>query len=119
MTRNFEYFAEITVNASISIEDIGDCAIEACNDLGQFWFLIIRTELGVSEIFEVGPIVLDIEELPKSCFWSYKRTSYSENNLSKMIDKFLNDGYRNITQAREITMEEAKENFRNLADYIK
>ena len=119
MTRDFEYFTKVVVNASISIEDIGNCAIRANNDLGSFWFLIIQTELGFSEIFEYGPFIFNVEELPKSCNWFYKRISYSENALSKIIDKFLNDGYRCITQAEEISMEEAKENCRNLADYIK
>lgn len=119
MTRDFEYFTKVVVNASLSIEDIGECAIRANNDLGYFWFLVIQTELGLSEIFEVGPIMIDIDELPKACNWSYRRIQYSDTKLSKIIDNFLNDGYRCITQAEEITVEEAKENFRNLADYIK
>ena len=118
MNREFEYLARVVVESSINIEDIGDCAIEANNDLGQFWCLIVKTELGWTEIFEVGPVNLDLNELLKSCNWSYKRIEYSENNISKTIDRFLNDPYRKITQAREIDMEEAKKYFINLADYI-
>lgn len=118
MTREFEYLAKVVVENSIVVEDIGECAIEANNDLGQTWCLIIKTELGLTEVFEVGPFFPDIYELPKNCNWSYKRIDYSENQLSKIIDKFLNDSYRGITQAKEIDMEEAKKYFRNLADYI-
>ncbi len=118
MNREFEYLTRVVVESSINIEDIGNCAIEANNDLGQFWCLIIKTELGWTEVFEVGPINLELNELLKSCNWSYKRIEYSENNISKIIDNFLNDGRRKITQAQEIDVEEAKKYFLNLADYV-
>lgn len=118
MTREFEYLTRVVVEDSITIEDIGYCAVEACNDLGQFWCLVIKSDLGITEIFETGPVIPDIEELPKNCNWSYKRIAYSDSQLSKIIDKFLNDSYRGITQAREIDMEDAKKYFRNLVDYI-
>ena len=118
MTKDFEYLARVIVESSITVEDIGNCAIEANNDIGQFWCLIIRSDLGFTEIFEVGPVNLELDQLLKSCNWSYKRIAYSDNQISKIIDKFLNDGYRGITQAREIDMEEAKKYFINLADYI-
>lgn len=118
MTREFEYLTKVVVESSITVEDIGYCAIEANNDLGQFWCLVIKSDLGITEIFETGPIILDINELPKSYGSSYRKIAYSDSQISKAIDKFLNDSYRCITQAREIDMEDAKKYFRNLADYI-
>ena len=118
MTKEFEYLARIVVDSSIKVEDIGNCAIEANNDIGQTWSMIVRTELGISEIFEVGPVMPDTKERQRTCFISYKKIPYSETNICKSIDKFLNDSHRGITQAREIDVEEAKEYFINLAEYI-
>lgn len=118
MTRTFEYLARVVVDGDITVEDIGNCAIKANDDLGKEWYLITSTDLGWTEIFEVGPIIPDMHELPVSVIWSYRRIEYSESKISKTIDTFLNDGRRQITQAQEVSKEEAKSNFRNLADYI-
>ena len=42
----------------------------------------------------------------------------NKNDAGQRIDKFLTDGYRNITQAFEIEQKEAKEKMKNLVDYI-
>ena len=118
MTRTFEYMARVVVDNDITIDDIGNCSLKANNDLGKEWYLIISTELGWTEVFEVGPIIPDVRELPVAVNWSYKRIEYSESKVSNIIDRFLNDGYRGITQVQQISKEEAKSNFRNLADYI-
>jgi len=41
---------------SISIDNIGNCIIQAFNDDGDSFYLIIRTVLGISRIFQIGPI---------------------------------------------------------------
>ena len=119
MTKNFKYLTEIVVQNDIQIEDIGECAILANNDLDEKWVLIISSELGLVDVFETGPIWDDMSVLPRYFFVSYKRIDYSESKISKIIDKFLNEPSRGITQAVEIDKEEAKSKFINLTGYIK
>lgn len=115
---NIEYFKQLQAMDSIEIEDIGNCSIEACNDSGAFWYLIIKTNYGMSEILEYGPIVPDINELPNSVICDYSKIEFMEGKLKKIIDMFLNNGKRQITQAREISKEEALNNCKSLIEYM-
>ena len=103
---NFEYFTVTTVMADIEIEAIGNCAIEANNDNGEFWYLVIRTNDGLTQVFEYGP-TCHTGILEKSVNCSFQRINYSESKIKKAIQSFLNNPYRTITQAREITLDEA------------
>lgn len=119
MTGRFEYLTKVVVENELEIEEIGECAIIANNDLTETWILIISTELGFTDVFESGPYIGDMEILPKYFSTTYKRIDYSEHKISKIIDKFLNEPSRGITQAREIDKEEAKSYFIDLVNYIK
>ena len=115
---HFDYMIQTVVGDSIDIDDVGNTALQMSNDVGEFWFMIISTELGWSKIFEFGPIVPDIEELPKYCSMQYREIQYDVRKLNSIIDKSLNAINRNITQVCEIPKEEAKNNMRNLVSYI-
>ena len=114
----FEYMHQIVVGDTLDVDDIGNCVIQAFNDLGEEFLLVIRTILGWTETFEYGPITPDIKELPKDVSMIYHRREYSESKITKAIDSFLNNPYRNITQAMVIDVETAKKDMRNLIDYI-
>lgn len=114
----FEYMIHAVAGDAIDILDIGNVALQMSNDRGEFWYLVIKTELGWTEIFEFGPIVPDIELLPKSCVLSYNRIEYKQSKIEDVIDKSINNGYRGITQVFEINIDEAKDNMRNLVSYI-
>ncbi len=115
---NFEYLVKIKKESSIDIEDIGNCAIDVFNDLGFEWVILIRTIEGTTQIVEFGPTLPDIEYPPAKVNYTYDRMDFSESKIINRIQKFLTDGYRNVTQAFEITHEEAKEKMRNLVDYV-
>ena len=119
MNKKFEYYTRLVVLNDIEIEDIAECCLCANNDLNEKWVLIISTELGITDVFEVGPAIFSMDELPNSFSCSYRRIEYSDYKISKIIDKFLNDSSRGITQAVEIEKEEAKTYFVDLARYIK
>jgi hypothetical protein len=119
MNKKFEYFTKLVVLNDIEIEDIAECCLCANNDLNEKWILIISTELGVTDIFEIGPVISSMDKLPDYFTCSYRRVDYSDYKISKIIDKFLNDSSRGITQAVEIDKEEAKSCFVDLARYIK
>ena len=38
----FNYYYDTIAMASIDVEDIGNCAIEAHTDLGEFYYLLIN-----------------------------------------------------------------------------
>lgn len=115
---NFEYLVKIQKESSISIDDIGNCALDVFNDLAFEWLLLIRTKEGITEIVEFGPIVADLDYPPAKMTYTYDRIDFNEGKISKRISNFLNDGYRGVTQAFEIEQKEAKEKMKNLVDYV-
>lgn len=114
----FEYMCRVVVDATLEIDDIGNCCIQAFNDAGEEFYLIVKTQLGWTEVLEYGPIIRDMKELPKSSLCAYKRFEFKADKISKIIDKFLNDGYKRITQAMLADKDEVKQYMRNLVDYI-
>lgn len=115
---NFEYFTVKTVMANIDIDDIGNCAIEANNDNGEFFYLIIRTTLGTTQIFEYGP-TCHSGVMEKSVMSSFKRIEFTESKVIKTIEGFLNNPYRNITQAQLMDIDEALEQCESILEYMK
>lgn len=62
---NFPYLRVSTTMDSLEVEDIGNCSIRAFNDEGEEYILIIDTNVGITRIFTYGPIVPDLDLLPK------------------------------------------------------
>lgn len=114
----FEYLQRVTVESELDVENIGECVIEANNDFGETFFLIIRTELGWTEVLEYGPCVPDLLLLHHSYQIKYNRFEYSEFKLEKIIDKFLNDSKRAITQAKVTDLNEIREFLVNPIDRL-
>ena len=59
----FDYMERVVVDGQLEVEDIGQCVIQANNDIGEEFYLIIKTDLGWTEILEYGPCVPDMELL--------------------------------------------------------
>ena len=102
----FEYLHRITVEAELDVDDIGQCCIRGRNDLGEEFYLIIRTDLGFTEQITYGLVVPDLEILPFNVSMQYSRYEYSQSKIERQIDKFLNDPKKLITQADVIEYEE-------------
>lgn len=115
---NFDYLVKIKKESSINIDDIGNCAIDVYNDLGFEWLLIIHTVEGNTQIVEFGPILPDLDYPPAKVVYTYDRMDFAEGKIINRIQKFLNDGYRAVTQAFEISKEEAKDKMKSLVDYL-
>lgn len=115
----FEYYYVKSVNATLDIDDIGNCAIAAYNDLGLVSYLLIKTTLGNTIIFEYGPLVHDSDVLPKVVDCSFRRIEFNDIAIKKTIRTFLNNPKSQITQAREIPFEEVFENCIDIIDYVK
>lgn len=105
----FEYLQRVVVDGSLDVENIGDCTIQANNDFYQEYYLIIRTTLGWTEVAEYGPYSPDLPMLQENYQIKYSRFEYSQSKIERIIDKFLNDPKRLITQAKIISLEEIRE----------
>ncbi len=100
----FDYLERVVVEGQIDIPNIGQCAILTRNDLGEEWYLIIKTELGWTEVIEYGPAHVDFQLLPTSVRQTYDRFEYNEGKLERIINKFLNEPKRLISQAEETSV---------------
>lgn len=103
----------------LTVEDLGNCSIEATADNGTVCYLIIKTDLGVCNIMQAGPFKIGSQTLLKSVNINFQRLAYNENKLQGIIAKFLNNPSNNITQAREINEQEVYINCINILEYIK
>lgn len=88
MKNNYQYLRQVSFMDSISVDDIGNVILDGYNDLGERYFLIIRTLLGVSRILEFGPIQPGAKTF---CQCTFQQMDYDEKKIDKIIDKFLND----------------------------
>ena len=86
--------------------------MDALNDGGDEYFLIIETELGGSTITECGPFIADSG--PNPGFFHYMRTyrPFKEQSIKKVIDKFLNDEKKEITQVFYTDKQDVKRKIR-------
>lgn len=95
---NFSFLCTRTFEDSIEIEDIGNCCIDALNDSGDEYFLIVETDLGASTITECGPFMVDSGPNMSYFYFSRSYRPFKEQSIKKVIDKFLNDEKKEITQ---------------------
>ena len=114
----FEYMQRVVVEANLEVDNVGDCVLQANNDFGNEYYLLIKTELGWSEVLEYGPCMPDIQLLPLDYNISYSRFEYNQGKLERIIDKFLNNPKRLITQARVTDYESIKDFLVNPVDKV-
>ena len=103
----------------LEVDELNDYAIEACNDLGQIWYLIISTNLGFTKIMEYGPCTPDFKDLPETVICNFSRIEYDEKKIAKRINEFVNSPKRNITQARQIDRDVAFGDCIDIIQYMK
>lgn len=118
MEKVFEYCVKITKEAEIIVEDIGNTCIEAMSDLGNIFYLIIRTNgIGWTKTMTYGP-VSETTDSPHSCSCILNCFEYDEYKINKIIQTFLTDGKKRITSAMEVDMNEIKDKLRDIKEFI-
>lgn len=116
----FEYKPVAQFSATVDIEDIGQCALEAMSDANTFYYLIIRTVMGETTVFEYGPIVPDIKRLPNEVISKKITMEYNDTKINGMINKFIADRRGVIIEAvRVVTFEEALSSIKDLVVYMR
>ena len=110
MRKSFDYLYLLQAQNSLEVEDIGNTCIHILNDAGYEWYMIISTELGETQIKTFGPFHVDMPNYFNRGFnYNYTCIEYKESRISNMIDNFINDGKKLISQAIVCEKEEAYE----------
>ena len=107
----FEYSVQKTFNESIDVVDIGNTALRCHGSKLDFYYIILKTIMGKTNIIKFGPVVPDVDVLFNDFTVSYKKIDYKENLIEKEVDKFINDYKKEITLVEEITEYEAWQDF--------
>lgn len=105
----FDYFYTTKVNAQLCINNIGNCAIKANDDIGNNYFLLIKTKMGSTFIIEYGPYNSELK--PNHVSYLFDKLDYNEYKIEKRIEKFLTSPSRCITQAEEVDEKDIIEYF--------
>ena len=119
---NFEYARQSEFTADIEIDTIGNCAIRGTCMNEMYYICIIRTSVGLTELFESGPYLPD-RTLSTICETSYQKIEYDERKIKKFISSFLQAPRKpsilNIYQAEQISIEEALDSCIDICNYMK
>lgn len=115
MKASIDYLPQESYLASVEIEDIGNVALVMFNDMGQQWYLLTTTSLGWTKTYMFGPLLPDIDTLViKSFSFNYSEIEYKESKLVNMIERFIQDPKKCITQVFEIQKQDVLERFKDL-----
>lgn len=115
----FEFNQQLMPQNLLEVEEVGDLCIEASNDDGFYYYLIIKTVLGESKIFAAGPVIPEYDELVNGFNVSYNVTQYKEEKLIKTINTWLNDSKKKLTNASMVELSSAIGAFRDVKDVLR
>lgn len=115
----FEYFYVTQVNATIDVDDVGNCCLLARNDIGLEYLLYVKTEYGKTELVTVGPLYIDEDVLyPNTVTVEYNTFDYDIKKIAKIINKFLSNAKASITFVEEVEPEVFKERCPNFSKLV-
>ena len=90
MKRTFNYNGELIFSQEFEVESVGNVCLHAIDGAGANYFLYLKTDLGITECLEFGPILmLEDDELEDMYTISYSRFEYSDGGCTKKIASFL------------------------------
>lgn len=83
-------FAPVSVNSNeLTIENIGDFAICATNELGQEYYMIVQTESGVTRCMTYGPALLELPVTPCKSKMSFETLTFDSKKILSSVSRFL------------------------------
>ena len=116
---NFEYCYLVEAEGNIEIEDIGNVCLRAYNDRAQEYYLLIKNDLGNTQVIEYGPIISDLDSLPRYVKYTYQEVDFSERKMYNIISSFLNDSSKAITQVEIIDESVLRGAIKNMITYVR
>lgn len=114
----FEFNQQLVPQSLIEIEEIGNFALEANNEDGYNYYLIVKTSLGNALLASVGPVVPDFLDIPNGFQINIEIMQYKEDKLIRFIKQFLNDRSKKLVSAQLVDVDTALEQFRDVKDFI-
>ena len=116
---NIEFNNQYVPQNFIEIESVGNVCLEAINeDDGLYYYLLIKTSLGTTSIFEYGPVIPDIDKLFDNYNISFIRQPFNEKKLNLFLKKWLNDKNKGITAAYVIDENKFLDNYKDICYVI-
>ncbi len=83
-------FAPVSVNSNeLNIENIGDFAVCGTNEVGQEYYMIVQTELGLTRILTYGPAIHEIPLIPCKSKMSFVTILYDSKKITGAVSQFL------------------------------
>jgi len=73
----------------LELEDNLNFALQAIDEDGLYYFLIVYTKLGNTTIIECGPMSYDEDIIPEIYNVKYRKIEVDESEIDKTIIKFL------------------------------
>ena len=119
MKYDYSFQMVIASNNSIEIENIGEVALSATNSFHQERILIINTFLGETTILQFGPSFIDMETLPDYSSFIYKKMSYDQRKLDKLIDDWINDPKFGTVNVEQLELEDALSRIKDFRECVK
>ena len=114
----FDYYYQEQPTGQIEIDNIGNFAISCTNDLFNEYFFIAVTDMGQTRILTYGPQRVDVDDAFMSRSWNYLSMQYDVRKIEKMIDKFINDPKKGITQVTIINIDDALASVKNFKELM-
>ena len=112
---SIEFNNEYVLTSTLEVESIGNVCIEAIDESKDLhYYLLIKTEYGVSSVFEYGPISPGITLLCKNYYVSFRRLNYNYNKLINIIKEWLNKKDRRINVANLIEEKTFVDNYKDI-----
>lgn len=100
-------YAQVAIS-NIEIDDISNICLRAINSSNYEWYLLITTDLGITQIKEFGPCLIDSALTLNNFTYRYNEMDYIEGKICNRLDKFIQDPKRAITEVEVIDLDEFK-----------
>lgn len=119
---SFEYLYTMEATGQFDIDNIGAFALDCFNDHFEEYILIVKTTQGMTQIISYGPeyrgdIDFDICLSSKCC--SYECMEFSPKRISSLVQRFVNDNKKGITQVEVIEIKEAYDKINPIKELLK
>ena len=104
---------------SAYVEDVGNCALEAVDEMGLHHYLVIKTVDGRTFKLLFGPLLPDIIELPPGYSVNYIKEDYNDTKLAKFIQGWAAPKKGpNFEEVTQIPVEEALSLYRDAKSHF-
>ena len=119
MDARIDYNLQQVLTETAYVEDVGNCALEAIDEDGLSYFLVIKTVDGRTFSLSFGPLIPDVIELPPAYSVEYIKRQYDDKKLAKFIQGWAAPKRGpNYQEIKQIGVQEALDLYRDVKSYF-